>query len=116
MIVFSPGSVLTRKVYMKTSKILSYFKNETNGFDVKDIKLVETKASYLWQVKCYLIETEQGTNFYVFDGDTLPLNLYPITNDFTIDMYYYMHIGFMSEICSKTIEKNFMLHCKIKLN
>jgi hypothetical protein len=94
---------------MKESELLSYFKNETDGFVVKDITLVETKASYLWQVKCYLIETEQGTNFYVFDSDTLPLNLYPITNGFTLDMYYYMHIGLMSELCSQTTAKNFIL-------
>lgn len=94
---------------MKKDEILSYFKNETNGFDAKNITLVETKESYLWQMKCYLIETEQGANFYVFDGDTLPVNLYPITNGLTLDMYYYMHIGLMAELCSKTIANNFIL-------
>lgn len=94
---------------MKKSELLSYFNNETDGFDVKGITLVETKASYLWTVKCYLVETKQGTDFYLFDGDTLPLNLYPIQNGLTIDMYYYMHIGLISELCSQSTAHNFIL-------
>lgn len=94
---------------MKKDEILLYFENETDGFKVKNITLVETKASYLWQIKCYLIETEQGTDFYVFDGDTLPVNLYPITNGLTLDACYYMHIGLMTELCSRTTANNFIL-------
>lgn len=94
---------------MKEKEILSYFKNETDGFEAKNIKLIETKESYLWQIKCYLIETKQGTNFYVFDGDTLPINLYPAIEGLTLDMCYYMHIGFMTEICSKSVANNFIL-------
>lgn len=94
---------------MKADGILTYFKNETNGYEAKKITLVETKASYLWQIKCYLIETEQGTDFYVFDGDTLPINLYPAIDGLTLDMCYYMHIGFMTELCSKSVANNFIL-------
>lgn len=94
---------------MKPEEILAYFKDETDGFEAKNITLVETKASYLWQIKCYLIETEQGTNFYVFDGDTLPTNLYPVKDDLSLDMHYYMHIGLMTELCSKSVSSNFIL-------
>jgi hypothetical protein len=94
---------------MKEKEILLYFKNETDGFEVESIKLVETKDSYLWQIKCYLIETEQKTNFYVFDGDTLPTNLYPAIDGLTLDMCYYMHIGLMTELCSNSVSNNFIL-------
>lgn len=94
---------------MKLSEIESYFHNETDGFEVSKITLVETKASYLWTIKCYLVETIQGTNFYVFSGDTLPTNLYPITKNITLEECYYIHIGFMTELCSKSVANNFIV-------
>ena len=94
---------------MKKSEIISYFYSETQGFEAKSITLVETKASYLWKIKCYLIETEQDINFYVFDGDVLPINIYPIRENESLDECYYKHIGFMMEWCSRSIENNFIL-------
>ena len=54
------------------------------------ISLVETKHSYLWQIKCYLIETKQNISFYLFNGDTLPVNLYPIRENQSLDECYYL--------------------------
>ncbi len=95
---------------MTKEEVLEYFYCETRGFDVIEIILVETKTSYLWQVQCYLINTNQGVSFYVFAGDSLPVNLYPIREGETLDECYYKHIGFMTELCSKTINNNFILN------
>ena len=94
---------------MNQSEIESYFYNETKGLEISKIALVETKNSYLWTIDCYLIETIQGPRFYVFDGDVLPINLYPITKDESLNQYYYLHIGLMSELCSMSIANNFIL-------
>lgn len=94
---------------MKQSEIEAYFYAETEGFKISKITLVETKAAYLWIIKCYLIETTQGTSFYIFDGDALPTNLYPIRNNEPLEEYYYMHIGLMTELCSKSVSNNFIL-------
>lgn len=60
---------------MKTNEIEAYFYDETEGLEISNISLIETKHSYLWTIKCYLIETKQNIRFYLFDGDTLPVNL-----------------------------------------
>lgn len=96
--------------HTRQSKIESYFYNETKGLEISKITLIETKAAYLWTMDCYLIETVQGPRFYVFDGDTLPINLYPITKNESLDECYYLHIGLMSELCSKSIANNFILN------
>lgn len=95
---------------MTKEEVLEYFYCETDGFVATEVVLVETKASYLWQMDCYMINTEQGVNFYVFDGDMLPVNLYPVKEGETLDECYYKHIGFMTELCSKTINNNFVLN------
>ena len=51
---------------MKQSEIEAYFYAETEGFKISKITLVETKAAYLWIIKCYLIETTQGTSILSF--------------------------------------------------
>lgn len=89
---------------MKEKEILLYFENETDEFEATSIKLVETKSSYIWKIKCYIIETKQGINFYVFDGDPLPINLYPAIESLTLDMCYYIHIGFIIELCSESVQ------------
>ena len=94
---------------MKQPEIEAYFYNETEGFEVSEITLVETKAAYLWTVNCYLIETVQGMNFYIFEGDSLPTNLYPIKSSGTLEEYYFMHIGLMTELCSRSVEKDFII-------
>lgn len=70
---------------------------------------METKHSYLWQIKCYLIETKQNIRFYLFDGDTLPVNLYPIRENQSLDECYYLHIGLMTELCSRSVADNFIV-------
>lgn len=95
---------------MTKEEILEYFYCETDGFVATEVVLVETKASYLWQMDCYMINTEQGVSFYVFDEDMLPVNLYPVKEGETLDECYYKHIGFMMELCSKTINNNFILN------
>lgn len=95
---------------MTKEEILEYFYCETDGFVATEVALVETKASYLWQMNCYMINTEQGVSFYIFDGDMLPVNIYPVKEGETLDECYYKHIGFMTELCSKTINNNFILN------
>lgn len=95
---------------MTKEEILEYFYCETDGFVAIEVALVETKASYLWQMNCYMINTEQGVSFYIFDGDMLPVNIYPVKEGETLDECYYKHIGFMTELCSKTINNNFILN------
>lgn len=89
--------------------IKKYFYSETDGFHIKDVKLVDTKNSYLFSIKCYLIQTNENTEFYIFYSDTLPMNLYPINEGSTLDEIYYLHIGLMTELCSQTVSKNFIL-------
>lgn len=90
-------------------KIESYFYNETSGFKITNISLIDTRASYLDQIKCYFIETDQDIDFYIFDGHILPMNLYPIIKGETLDDCYYKHIGFIAEYCSNTVNNNFIL-------
>jgi len=95
---------------MKNIKdIETYFYNETADFRVKEIKFLETRASYLDQIDCYLVITDQNINFYIFSGTCVPMNLYPIKKDETLDECYYMHLGFMAEFCSRSINNNFIL-------
>lgn len=94
---------------MKRSEIEAYFYNETKDLDISDITLIDTKHSYLWEIKCYLIETKQNNCFYLFDGDTLPVNLYPIREEHSLDECYYMHIGLMTELCSRSVSDNFIV-------
>lgn len=95
---------------MAQSEIEAYFYEETEGLEISKITLVETKAAYLWTINCYLIETSQGISFYVFEGDTLPTNLYPIKNNVTLEEYYYLHIGLMTELCSRSVANNFIIN------
>lgn len=94
---------------MKKSEIEAYFHDETKGLEISKISLVDTKHSYLWQIKCYLIETTQNIRFYLFDGDTLPVNLYPIRENQSLDECYYLHIGLMTELCSRSVADNFIV-------
>lgn len=94
---------------MDRNEIETYFYNETEGYEVSNISLVETKHSYLWKIKCYLIETKQNNHFYFFDGDNLPANLYPIRENQSLDDCYYLHIGLMTELCSKSVDDNFIV-------
>lgn len=57
-----------------------------------------------------MIETKQNTNFYVFVGDTLPTNLYPVKKSETLNELYYMHVGLMTELCSNSVSNNFIKH------
>ena len=94
---------------MTKEEIESYFLAETRDMDVSEITLVETKHSYLWAINCHLIKTKQGFDFYLFEGDHIPVNLYPIYPNITLQMYYLMHIGIVYELCSKSVEKNFII-------
>ena len=94
---------------MKRSEMEAYFYNETKDLDISDITLMDTKHSYLWKIKCYRIETKQSISFYLFDGDTLPVNLYPIREEDSLDECYYMHIGLMTELCSRSVSDNFIV-------
>lgn len=93
---------------MEHNDIESYFYNETKGFEIERLTLAETKSSYLWTIECYFVETKQKTNFYVFVGDTLPTNLYPIKDSESLNELYYMHIGVMTELCSDSVANNFI--------
>lgn len=75
---------------MNKTEIGAYFYDETEDLEISKISLVETKHSYLWQIKYYLIETKQNISFYLFDGDTLPVNLYPIRENRSLDECYYL--------------------------
>ena len=94
---------------MKTNEIEAYFYDETEGLEISNNSLIEAKHSYLWTIKCYLIETKQNIRFYLFDGDTLPVNLYPIRESQSLDEYYYLHIGLMTELCSRSVADNFIV-------
>ena len=101
---------------MDKNEIEEYFYNETKDFEISEISLVEKRHTYLWTVNCYLIKTKQGHDFYIFDGDTLPTNIYPVYSNLTLDVQYRMHIGCVYELCSRSIEKNFIIdfigkHC-----
>lgn len=75
---------------MNKTEIEAYFYDETEDLEISKISLVETKHSYLWQIKCYLIETKLNISFYLFDGDTLPVNLYSIRENQSLDECYYL--------------------------
>ena len=97
----------------KKEYITEYFNNETSGLTITNIKLIETKYSYLFSVSCYLIEskdtqTDTKCDFYLFYSDSLPMNLYPIQGKETLDEYYYKHIGLMYELCSATVSNEFI--------
>ncbi len=94
---------------MNESEIKSYFENETDGFVLTKIQFIEEKNSYLFATKCYLIETDKKFNFYLFDSDTIPINLYPVCDNLSLEMHYYMHIGLMSELISRSVSNNFIL-------
>jgi len=89
--------------------IKQYFYGETKDFEISNIFFVEQKTSYFDNVNCYLIETKQNVNFYVFTGDVTYTNLYPIKANESLDEVYYKHIGFVAELTSKTVSKNFIL-------
>lgn len=93
----------------KIKEIETYFYNETADFTIKEIKFIEKRASYLDQIDCYLVTTDQNINFYIFSGTCVPMNLYSIKKDETLDECYYMHLGFMAELCSQSINNNFIL-------
>ena len=90
--------------------IETYFYNETKDLKISEIKFLETRASYFSVINCYKITTEQNINFYVFQGDTIPTNLYPIYPEETLHECYYKHIGFMAVYCSDLLNNNFILN------
>lgn len=93
----------------KIEKIKTYFYYEIDDLEITNIKLVETTNSYLYKIECYLINTDKNKDFYVFYGDTFPMNLYPVKEGETLNECLYKHIGFMSELCSKSVEDNFIV-------
>lgn len=95
---------------MTKEEIESYFYAETQGMEISNISLVDTRTHYLWIVNCYQIKTKQGHDYYVFDGDELPTNIYPVYSNMSLDMYYHMHIGLVCELCSRSVEKNFIIN------
>lgn len=90
-------------------EIREYFLNETEGFEIASLELIETKHSYFDTIGCYHISTVQEVDFYVFTGDTTMTNLYPVRNEQTLDELYYMHVGFIAEYSSMTVGRNFVL-------
>ena len=56
-------------------EVKEYFENETKGFVVDKIELIEHKESYLFSTNCYQVFTKQNVYFYVFCSDNLPTNL-----------------------------------------
>lgn len=90
-------------------QIEDYFYNETKDFTIINVTLVETKYSYFDTVNCYQIQTDKEIIFYVYKGSVMPMNLYPARNGETITECYYKHIGFMAELCSNSLSKNFIL-------
>lgn len=89
--------------------IEQYFYNETKGFKIAKLELVDQKASYFDTVDCYLIETTLGYRFYVFKGNITYTNLYPVREGETLEEVYYKHIGFIAEFTSEITSKNFIL-------
>lgn len=93
----------------KIAIIKKYFEEETKGFSIEEIKKVDTKNSYLFSTDCYSITTKENIDFCVFRSDTLPMNLYTMRQDETINECYFKHIGLMTELCSSSLNKNFIL-------
>ena len=92
------------------NEIEHYFYSETEGLEISEIVLEDTKHSYFDTVLCYRVLTTQGLTFYVFSGDSTLTNLYPLREGETLDECYYRHIGFMAEYASRVLESNFLVH------
>ena len=92
------------------NEIEHYFYSETEGLEISEIVLEDTKHSYFDTVLCYRVLTTQGFTFYVFSGDSTLTNLYPLREGETLDECYYKHVGFMAEYASKVLESNFLVH------
>ena len=83
--------------------IKQYFYGETKILKFQIYFLQRKKTSYFDNVNCYLTETKQNVNFYVFSGDVTYTNLYPIKANESLDEVYYKHIGVVAELTSKTV-------------
>lgn len=88
----------------------AYFYDETKDFVIKELRLEETKYSYFDTIRCYYILTNEKKGFYIFVGDTTPMNIYPIREGEALDECYYKHVGFMAEYSSQVISRNFILN------
>lgn len=93
----------------KFEKIKDYFYCETKDLLITNIELLETKHSYFDRIRCYMVRTRQDMDFYIFEGDSTPMNIYPKKND-NVDECYYKHVGFMAEYTSKKLQDNFLLN------
>ena len=89
--------------------IEEYFYKETKDFEIVETQFIETRSSYFSEINCYKIITIQNIDFYIFQSDTIPTNLYPALPDETLDDCYYKHIGFMATYCSDALDNNFIL-------
>lgn len=87
----------------------AYFYDETKDFVIKELRLEETKYSYFDTIRCYYILTNEKIEFYIFVGDTTPMNIYPIREGELLDECYYKHVGFIAEYSSQVISRNFIL-------
>lgn len=87
----------------------AYFYDETKDFVIKELRLEETKYSYFDTIRCYYILTNEKIDFYIFVGDTTPMNIYPIRKGELLDECYYKHVGFIAEYSSQVISRNFIL-------
>lgn len=88
----------------------AYFYDETKDFVIKELRLEETKYSYFDTIRCYYILTNEKKGFYIFVGDTTPMNIYSIREGEALDECYYKHVGFMAEYSSQVISRNFILN------
>lgn len=93
----------------RISFIKDYFLKETQGFNITEAEFVDTRDSYLFSVECYKVSTDKEIDFYVFYSDILPINLYPVHKNESLDECYYKHIGFMTELCSRSVGGNFII-------
>lgn len=94
---------------MTDEEIKDYFYAETRDFTIKSINKLDSDYSYLWHIDSYLIKTNEGYDFYIFVGDTIPTNIYPVLNNEKLEEVLYKHIGFMASYCSYSTGRNFII-------
>ncbi len=90
-------------------KIIKCVEQETEGFEIDDIQLKETKHSYFDTIKIYEVITKSKVNLWVLTGDHTPMNLYPKKEYDTVESIYYTHIGLIANLCSQTVHDYFIL-------
>lgn len=91
-------------------EVIDYFYDETKGFEIDDVEMIETKYSYFDSIHCYHISTTQKIDFYAFVGETTLTNVYAAREGETLDEVYFKHVGFIAEYASDVLNSNFIVN------